>query len=241
MMFEMRYSVKTNHLLCLFSSIIIVLGELYKDKALSESVISEYREYVASKIAAIDKSALEYGITIEALEHAKYIIVAFIDESILKLMNAASITYQYQPLQLDYFLENIAGEGVYQRLAKLRQHPNKYIDVLEVYYYCLQLGFAGKYSIQEQDILTTLLSELRDQIQVARRFSTPEECIESYKKKSLVENIYKYLSVKVILAIIAIALLFIFGCFSLSTSHSAEIVVTDVNQINQSIIHNNII
>ena len=51
------------------------------------------------------------------------------------------------PMQLELFGDNIAGEEFYHRLTKLMGQPERMKDVLEVYYLCLCLGFQGKYRL----------------------------------------------------------------------------------------------
>jgi len=68
---------------------------------------------------------------------ARYALVAFLDETMAALSEA------WSPLQLDLFNELSAGDGFYDRLETLRAAKN--VDVLEVYYLCLALGFQGKH------------------------------------------------------------------------------------------------
>lgn len=81
----------------------------------------------------------------DAME-AIYAIAAFMDEQILRSPWPARQQWMAQPLQLVYFQENTAGEGFYDRLAQLETNPEK-VHVLSIYYYCLALGFQGKYAV----------------------------------------------------------------------------------------------
>lgn len=76
---------------------------------------------------------------------AKYAIVAYIDEMILTSdWNSVKDVWGGRPLQLEMFNEFAAGENFFEKLNGLRgtDNPQK-IDVLEVYYTCLSLGFKG--------------------------------------------------------------------------------------------------
>jgi type VI secretion system protein ImpK len=70
-----------------------------------------------------------------------------------------------QPLQLQYFNENRAGDGFFTKLEDLRRDPRKR-DVLRVYYLCLLFGFEGRFSIKGGDLeLMKIINALRPEIE----------------------------------------------------------------------------
>ncbi len=73
---------------------------------------------------------------------ARYAIVAFIDERILKSSWPGRAEWMNNPLQLQLYREYTAGENFFVRMRVLLQHPQA-IGALEVYYLCLALGFTG--------------------------------------------------------------------------------------------------
>jgi len=79
-------------------------------------------------------------------ELAKYAIVAFIDEMILTSNWPLRDVWSSRPLQLEYFNDFNAGEVFYEKLETLRgtDDPKK-LEVLEIYFTCLALGFKGKH------------------------------------------------------------------------------------------------
>lgn len=106
----------------------------------------------------------------DAME-AIYAIAAFMDEQILRSPWPARQQWMAQPLQLVYFQENTAGEGFYDRLAQLEANPEK-VHVLSIYYYCLALGFQGKYAVGYSAELVAL--QERAQSVVGRRLPGTE-------------------------------------------------------------------
>jgi len=74
------------------------------------------------------------------------------------------------PLQLQYFNEFSAGEEFYNKLEGLRNSDDpKKLDVLEVYYLCLALGFKGKYAdLKGMDKIKVLMEAIAKELRRAR-------------------------------------------------------------------------
>ncbi|MCX6624985.1 MAG: DotU family type IV/VI secretion system protein [Acidobacteria bacterium] len=100
--------------------------------------------------------------------------VAFLDESILNLRNAIFADWPRQPLQEEMFGHHVAGEVFFQNLQKLlgRTDSHDLADVLEVYYLCLLLGFAGRYSIGGRGELRAVMEETAAKIRRIRHSSS---------------------------------------------------------------------
>ena len=73
---------------------------------------------------------------------ARYAIVAFIDERILKSNWPGRAEWMNSPLQLQLYREYTAGENFFVRMRVLLSHPQAVL-ALEIYYLCLALGFTG--------------------------------------------------------------------------------------------------
>jgi type VI secretion system protein ImpK len=71
-------------------------------------------------------------------------------------------------LQLRLFGEHLAGERFFDKLEMLRLDPVTNIEVLEVFYTCLLLGFQGKYLLEGSEKLNYLISRLSQEITHAR-------------------------------------------------------------------------
>lgn len=80
------------------------------------------------------------------LAEARYALVAFIDEQILKSSWPGRAEWMGKPLQLELYGEYAAGENFFNRMRVLLQQGGS-SPALEVYYLCLLLGFRGAYGI----------------------------------------------------------------------------------------------
>jgi type VI secretion system protein ImpK len=78
------------------------------------------------------------------LAEARYALVAFIDEQIMRSDWSGRADWMSRPLQLELYRENTAGENFFVRLRALLRSGDRPVAV-EVYYLCLVLGFQGAY------------------------------------------------------------------------------------------------
>lgn len=126
----------------------------------AESFVSEVRQF----LDGVDRNAVRLGIAAEDIYAAKYAFCAAIDEAILIQPSNLRDTWEMQPLQLRLFGEHLAGEHFFDRLEELRQQGAPRLPSLEVYHYCLLMGFEGKYRIEGTEKLGYLTARLGDEI-----------------------------------------------------------------------------
>jgi type VI secretion system protein ImpK len=93
------------------------------------------------------RSGQRAGIYERDLHDMAYAIVALADEVAMRKSGSVRDVWLSNPLQLQYFSENLAGEGFFFRLEQLLADPRR-VDTLRVYYLCLLFGFQGKYAIR---------------------------------------------------------------------------------------------
>lgn len=123
---------------------------------------------VGSFLANFERQAQAYGKIPVLVSEAKYAFCALIDETVLSTGDALAERWSGAPLQLQHFGEHLAGEGFFHHLDRLRLDPVTNLEVLEVYYTCLLLGFKGKFLLESQDLLDLLISRLRQEILQAK-------------------------------------------------------------------------
>ena len=86
----------------------------------------------------------------------KYALAAFADEVIYHSSWPGRTQWLNNPLQLQFFHENTAGDGFFERLDAL--HAQRGRDhVTQVYFLCLALGFQGKFRLGQQEGLSAVV------------------------------------------------------------------------------------
>jgi type VI secretion system protein ImpK len=109
------------------------------------------RERVVGYLDAVKDRARELGMADRDTQDMLYALVALADEVAMTKGEPLRGAWVARPLQLQYFNENLAGEGFFARLEGLRRDRRK-ADVLRVYYLCMLFGFQGRYAIRGGEI-----------------------------------------------------------------------------------------
>ncbi len=143
---------------------LFALAAPLSDDRKASKLPADFREQILNELTAIDKRGFDLQIGMVELKDAKYALTAFIDELVLNSSWPQREEWMARPLQLEFFGEHTAGEGFFTRLATLRQGGEENVNLLEVFYYCLQLGFEGVYRIKGIEHLMALQVDLRAQI-----------------------------------------------------------------------------
>lgn len=86
----------------------------------------------------------------EVVLTSRYIICCLIDELILSTPWGQESSWNQQTLLSKYHNETWGGEKFFLIIDKLLENPKKNIELLELCYICLSLGFSGKYKLSEQ-------------------------------------------------------------------------------------------
>ncbi len=104
----------------------------------------------------IEKSLSEHssdyyrgGYSEEQYNLAKYGILAFIDEAVLSSTWEHKVLWKNELLQKEHFKTVNAGYAFFDNMNNLNPVNPAEKDIREVYYYCLVLGFKGKYYLDD--------------------------------------------------------------------------------------------
>ena len=84
---------------------------------------------------------------------AKFGLAAFVDETVLTNNFPLRNEWEKNALQLKYFGEQLAGNKFFDKLESMLAQIEVTQDAVEIYYYCMLLGFKGKYAVYEQEKL----------------------------------------------------------------------------------------
>lgn len=123
---------------------------------------TELRNRAMAMLDAMVSQGRNAGLPDAELAEARYALVAFIDEQVLKSTWSGRTEWMSQPLQLVLYREYTAGENFFVRLRSLLQSGARPLAI-EVYYLCLALGFRGAYGV------TGEASAISSYVEAARR------------------------------------------------------------------------
>ncbi|OJT27489.1 hypothetical protein BO221_05845 [Archangium sp. Cb G35] len=116
------------------------------------------------------RRAAVLGFSHQDAQDMAYAIVALLDEAALTRPEPYRSFWMTNLLQLQYFNENVAGDGFFHRLQGIRKDPHR-AEVLQVYYLCMLFGFQGRYRIRGGELeLMTLIDSVQKDLERAKPF-----------------------------------------------------------------------
>lgn len=134
--------------------------------------IAALRAEATQGVRQFDERMRAAGVPPEDALVARYLLCTFFDSAVLNTPWGAQSDWSGQSLLVMFHKEKSGGEKFFQILERLRAQPARYIDLLELQYVCLALGYEGMYRIDERgasrlaELQHALSRSIRDQRQI---------------------------------------------------------------------------
>lgn len=135
---------------------------------------NELRPKVGGMLEDFEKRAERYKFNHKIVQVSKFALAAFVDETVLSGNFPLKNEWEKNPLQLEYFGEQLAGNKFFEKLSAMLQQIEVTADAVEIYYYCLLLGFKGRYAVYEQDRLLEIMQTTANALVKAGRIKPVE-------------------------------------------------------------------
>ena len=127
-----------------------------------------FRQKIMDLLHRFDQQAKKFQFSSEDIHDSKYAFCALLDETIVTQQDPRFFNLQnswlIEPLQLSLFGSQLAGYRFFETLEQLRAKGKDRLASLEVFHYCLLLGFQGKYRIESIESLNHLVARVGDEI-----------------------------------------------------------------------------
>lgn len=147
-------------------------------------------------LKSFEHQARQMQFSAEDIQDAKYAYCALIDETIVTQQDERFFDLQnswmISPLQLSLFGSQLAGYRFFEYLEEIRHKDKQRLAVLEVYHYCLLLGFHGKYRIESIVHLNSLIARIGDQIDYLKGKKLLFLLFQQFQIKSDILSIVNY-------------------------------------------------
>ncbi|SDT88501.1 DotU family type VI secretion system protein [Halopseudomonas salegens] len=125
-----------------------LLNLIYQIRTLvHNSEPEKLRDYLVKEIKSFESRAKSQGIARDDVMAARYCLCTVLDETAAQTPWGGSGTWSKHSLLVTFHNETWGGEKFFQLLAKLSQSPSQHVDLLEMMYYCICLGFEGRYKV----------------------------------------------------------------------------------------------
>lgn len=129
-----------------------------------------FQRFLLERVRAFEQQAGAANVTAETVIGARYCLCTLVDEACAQTPWGGSGVWPRHSLLVALHNETWGGEKYFQLLAKLVQTPQQHIDLIELMYYGLMLGFQGRYHVIENGAsqLETLKARLLQVIETTR-------------------------------------------------------------------------
>ena len=143
------------------ASVLITVFEKTRYSPKHSNVEGLYQRLV-TEIKKFETHAAEQGVKPEIVMTARYLLCTALDEAVLNTPWGAESSWPQRTLLTTFHNETAGGEKFFLILDKLRASPMENLQILELIYLCLSLGFEGKYKLAHRGRDT--LEQTRDDL-----------------------------------------------------------------------------
>jgi type VI secretion system protein ImpK len=130
------------------SPLLILAGRLRGTVQATDT--ASLRRQALDEVRRFEEQAAKGGVVNEVVLAARYALCAALDEAVLTTPWGAQSEWSQQTLLVTLHREAWGGEKFFEMLERTWGDPARWIDVMELQYLCIALGFAGKYQVQER-------------------------------------------------------------------------------------------
>jgi type VI secretion system protein ImpK len=117
---------------------------------------------VLREIDAFERRITPLGLAPRAIKASKYALCATIDDIVLNTPWGSRSVWTTRSMVGSLFSETWGGDRFFDLLAQLKKDPGVNVDLLELLYYCMSLGFEGRFRIASRG--ASELSVLREDV-----------------------------------------------------------------------------
>jgi type VI secretion system protein ImpK len=146
-----------NPLVTAASTLLTVMTKLRN--ALEHPDVAGLHRQLVSELRQFEQQAKNAGVRSELAITARYLLCTALDETIMNTPWGAAAGWSQRSLLSLFHKETFGGEKFFTILGRLSETPAQNLDVLELVYLLLSLGFEGKYRIDPRG---------RDQLELIR-------------------------------------------------------------------------
>jgi type VI secretion system protein ImpK len=112
--------------------------------------VPSLRRAALDEIRRFEERARASGVRNEIVLAARYVLCAGLDEAVLSTPSGAQSEWAQHPLLVALHREAWGGEKFFEMLDRIVVDPARHIDLIELQYLILALGFTGKYQMMDR-------------------------------------------------------------------------------------------
>ena len=127
--------------------LLLLTGQLRTAAAVD---VADLRRHVLEEIRRFEDQAHAAGVRSEIVLAARYALCAGLDEAVLSTPWGAQSEWAQRPVLVALHHEAWGGEKFFEMLDRIAVDPARHLDLMELQYLLLALGFTGKYHLLDR-------------------------------------------------------------------------------------------
>ncbi|MFC5438021.1 type IVB secretion system protein IcmH/DotU [Rhodanobacter umsongensis] len=116
--------------------------------SVSQPDAAHLRDQVIAQVRQFESHAQAAGIATQTITAARYVLCSTLDESVMNTPWGQQSGWAAKTLLVIFHGESYGGEKFFVILDRLCADFSRHIDLIELMYICLALGFGGRYQIE---------------------------------------------------------------------------------------------
>jgi len=141
----------------------MLIAVFYKTRqSVSHPNVGGLHQQLVGEIRHFESSAKAQNIRPEVVLAARYVLCAALDEAVLNTPWGAESAWTQRTLLSLFHNETNGGEKFFQILERMKTYPAENLDILELMYILLSLGFEGKYRVISRG--RDAIEQMRDEL-----------------------------------------------------------------------------
>ncbi|MEQ3491747.1 type VI secretion system protein TssL, long form [Vibrio sp. SSH13-20] len=142
----------SNPILAEANGILSIIGQIRATA--SHSDVLFLKETLAQKLRDYENRLRQQNINLETIDTARYCLCCAIDEVVLNTNWGSQSTWSHDSLLTSFYSSSQGGEAFFQHLETCMSFPETQLDLLELMYVCMSLGFVGQYRLEKNGLET---------------------------------------------------------------------------------------
>jgi type VI secretion system protein ImpK len=186
--------------------------------------VASLRHQAMQEVRVFDDRLRTAAVTPEDALVARYLLCTFFDSAVLNTPWGAQSDWSGQSLLVMFHKEKSGGEKFFQILERISAQPARYIDLIELQYVCLALGYEGMYRIDERgkSRIAELQHNLHRMIREARSLRDEDLSVHWKGVEDRRNPIFRYVPWWIIAAAGAAVLAIAFVIYNVRLNTAAE-------------------
>ncbi|WP_061036037.1 MULTISPECIES: type VI secretion system protein TssL, long form [Vibrio] len=139
-----------NPILAEANGILSMVGQIRSTA--SHSDVLFLKETLAQKLRDYENRLRQHNVELETIDTARYCLCCSIDEAVLNTHWGSQSTWSHDSLLSSFYSSSQGGEAFFKHLDNAVSQPESQLDLLELMYVCLSLGFVGQYRLEKNGL-----------------------------------------------------------------------------------------